>query len=198
MSPCKALDSRSPAQSAGTSVCPVIVTLTDTGRDTILRHAQAAADGRETGGILLGHHQERPMPMLDVVHAGDAGPRAIRRADEFRRDVRHAQALADLAYSTDDSIWLGEWHTHLDGPAQPSYRDLASYRRVLGDPELAFHVFLSVIVLPDSDIGWKRPLLAGWAVSTAEAWPVPLLRRADLGRLGDERDTERRPASSVI
>lgn len=36
---------------------PVVVTVTDTCRAAILRNTAAAADGRETGGILLGHHR---------------------------------------------------------------------------------------------------------------------------------------------
>ena len=108
---------------------PVIVTVTDTCRAAVSRYAAAAEDGRETGGILLGHHRDRPRPVLDAVHAGDAGPRAVRQPDAFRRDVRHAQELADLAYRTDGSIWIGEWHTHPGGSPRPSRRDLTSYRR---------------------------------------------------------------------
>ena len=162
----------------------VIVTVTDTCRTAVSRYAARAEDGRETGGILLGHHRDRPRPVLDVVHAGDAGPRAVRHAAAFRRDVLHAQALADLAYRTDGSIWIGEWHTHPNGPPRPSRRDLTSYRRMLSDPELAFHVFLAMIVLPGQDCGWHRPRLTGWVVTTADAWPVPLLRRAHLERTG--------------
>ena len=159
------------------SECPLIVTLTDTCRAEISPHAAAADDGRETGGVLLGHHYDRPRPVLDVVHAGDAGSRAFREANHFRRDVAHAQALADLAYRTDGSIWLGEWHTHPDGLSRPSQLDLTSYRRMLNDPELAFTFFLAVIVLPDRVDRWHRPRLTGWVVSTAVAWPVPLRSR---------------------
>jgi integrative and conjugative element protein (TIGR02256 family) len=164
--------------------CPVIVTVTDTCRAAVSRLAASAEDGRETGGILLGHDRDRPRPVLDAVHAGDAGPHAVRQAAAFRRDVPHAQALADLVYRTDGSIWIGEWHTHPAGPARPSRRDLTSYRRMLSDPELAFRVFLTVIVIPGEDYGWHRPLLTGWVVTTADVWPVPLLRRAHLERTG--------------
>lgn len=154
--------------------CPLIVTVTDTCRAAMSLYVAAADDGRETGGILLGHHHDLPRPLLDVVHTGDAGPRAIRQATLFRRDVAYAQAVADLAYSTDGSIWLGEWHTHPGGPARPSRLDLTSYRRMLGDPELAFTFFLAVIVLPGQADGWHRPRLTGWVVSTADVWPVLL------------------------
>jgi len=154
------------------------VTVTDTCRAAICLNAVIADDGRETGGILLGHYHHRAQPVIDVVHAGDAGPRAVRRAALFRRDVTHAQALADLTYSTDGSIWLGEWHTHPGTLSEPSRLDLTSYRQVLGDPELAFAFFLAVIVLPGQTKGWRRPCLAGWVVSTAEIWSVRLQPRA--------------------
>jgi integrative and conjugative element protein (TIGR02256 family) len=152
------------------------VTITDTALRAITSCARSAADGRESGGVLLGHHHTQPDQLLDVVHAGNAGPRAVRRADFFRRDVAHAQALADLAYVTDGSVWLGEWHTHATGSA-PSVQDLVSYHLLLADPELDFHLFLAVIVLPGPDHGWDRPRLSGWLVAPGQARQVPLLRR---------------------
>jgi len=152
------------------------VTITDTALTAMTGFARNAAGGRETGGILLGRHRSQADQPVDVVHAGDAGPRAVRRADFFRRDVAHAQALADLAYVTDGSVWLGEWHTHATGPA-PSARDLASYHLLLADPELDFHLLLAVIALPDPDHRWDRPRLSGWLVTPGLARQVPLLRR---------------------
>lgn len=93
----------------------------------------------------------------------------MREAVAFRRDVPHAQTLADLAYNTDGSIWLGEWHTHPGSPGRPSRRDLASYRNILADAELAFEVFLAIIVMPGRAHGWRRPRLTGWIVSRADA-----------------------------
>jgi len=154
--------------------CPLIVTVTDTCRAAISLNAAAAADGKETGGILLGHHHNYSQPVLDVVHAGDAGPRAVRQAAFFQRDVTHAQALADVAYSTDGSVWLGEWHTHPGRLSKPSFLDLASYRQMPDDPELEFTFFLAVIVLSGQADGWDRPCLTGWVVSTANVWSVHL------------------------
>jgi integrative and conjugative element protein (TIGR02256 family) len=165
---------RLPPENTG---CPLIVTATDTCRAAISLHAAAAEDGREAGGILLGHHHDRPQSVIDVVHAGDAGPRSVRQISLFRRDVAHAQALADLAYSTDGSIWLGEWHTHPRGLSQPSRLDLTSYQRMLADPELGFTFFLAVIVLPSQAGGWHHPCLNGWVISTADIWPVRLQPR---------------------
>jgi len=154
------------------------VTITHTAREVITRNATASADGRETGGILLGHLHEYPRPVLDIVHAAGPGPQAVRRADFFRRDVRHAQAVADLTYRTDASVWIGDWHTHLGGPALPSNTDLASYRTLLADAELGFEVFLTVIVTPEPTKGWIRPRLNGWLITTARVLPAPLRTRS--------------------
>ncbi len=153
------------------------VTVTDTARIAITRYAGESADGRETGGILLGHGPQRPRPILDVVHGIDPGPAAVRRTTIFRRDVQHAQAAADLAFYTDESLWIGEWHTHPEGPARPSSTDLTSYRRLLADAELDFAVFLAVIVTPDRAAGFRRPVLTGWLVTAAGVHAAPLHAR---------------------
>ena len=153
------------------------VTITDTARGAINRRALASADGRETGGILLGHAPARPVPALDVVHAIGPGPRAVRRATVFRRDLRHAQAAADLAYHTDSSYWIGDWHTHPTGPPHPSSLDLTSYQSLLADTELDFAMFLAVIVTPDPVAGFRRPQLNGWLISLAGVRATPLRAR---------------------
>jgi hypothetical protein len=48
---------------------------------------------------------------------------------------------------------------------------------MLRDPELAFQVFLTVIVLAGRFGGWHRPRLTGWVVTMTDAWPVSLLSR---------------------
>src|SRR5436189_6438762 len=64
--------------------------------DAIVTHAAASADGCETGGILLGY-EENDLGAMLVMQAGDAGPNAERRPNFFRRDLTHAQQLADEA-----------------------------------------------------------------------------------------------------
>lgn len=82
--------------------------------------------GLETGGILLGHQHSDGH--LSVTVAGDPGPRAERARRSFRRDADHARALARDGYARDRSVWIGDWHTHVDGPAHPSPVDLRAYR----------------------------------------------------------------------
>ena len=125
--------------------------------------ARTSEDGNETGGIVLGHDTGTEFV---VTLAGDPGPNAIRTPNRFKRDLEHAQALADTAYDRDGSVWIGEWHTHPRGPAEPSSLDLRTYRSHLADPSLGFDRFLTLIVLPCHDHGWGHVIVAAWVVST--------------------------------
>jgi integrative and conjugative element protein (TIGR02256 family) len=133
---------------------------------TIKAEAPSSADGRETGGILLGH-DPAPDGRIEVTTAGDPGPAANRQCDRFTRDLTHAQRLADEAYAHDGSVWLGEWHTHPTGPPTPSARDMATYRRLFGDDELAFERIVSLIVTPHPADGWHQPVLWSWLITPA-------------------------------
>lgn len=108
----------------------------------IATELRTADHATETGGILLGHHTR---DTVTVCYAGTPGPAAVRMPTYFLRDLAHAQALADEAYATDRSVWVGEWHTHPIGPAAPSARDTATYRQLVGDPDLAFHSIVALI-----------------------------------------------------
>ena len=114
----------------------------------------------ETGGILLGH-DDAPRRATTVTVAGEPGPAAIREPRFFLRDLPHASALATRSWSDDGSVWVGEWHTHTSGPPVPSKVDVTSYLRHLGDPELAFERFVSVIV----SVSPGTPQLAAWMVT---------------------------------
>lgn len=81
--------------------------------------APESADGRETGGILLGRGPDAD-GVVRVEIAGDAGPRADRRPDFFLRDLSHARELADGAWKRSRAVWVGEWHTHPTGGPEPS------------------------------------------------------------------------------
>lgn len=133
---------------------------------TIAREAPASADGRETGGILLGQDLGR---RLVVTVAGDPGPMADRRPDGFVRDLDHARRLGDAAYERDGSVWIGEWHTHPGGPVTPSPTDMKTYDRLLADPDLGFERVLSLIVTPCPVHGWEETSVTAWIVGHAGA-----------------------------
>lgn len=126
----------------------------------------AETKGLETGGILLGH--QHTDGHLAVTVAGDPGPRAQRTRRSFRRDPDHARAIARDGYARDRSVWIGDWHTHPDGPAHPSRTDLRAYVDIVRDPDETFDAFLSIIVVPDE----SRPLLYAWLITARTAMPA--------------------------
>lgn len=137
---------------------------------TIASEAALSSDGRETGGILLGFDADELGDLL-VIEAGGPGPRAERRSDFFRRDLEHAQRLADDAYKRTTARWIGEWHTHPHGALAPSRTDLRTYRGFLRDPELRFETFLAVIVGPREG-QWDRPRATAWMIKLRSVVPM--------------------------
>lgn len=135
--------------------------------DCVGRLAGVSADGRETGGILLGHGPS-PNGLISVTQVGDHGPAAERRADFFLRDLHHSRRLAARAWIADGSDWIGEWHTHPIGGPQPSPRDLRTYDRILTETS-AIRVFLALILTPAPDEGWAEPLMNHWLIRAAAA-----------------------------
>lgn len=147
----------------------MIVVLSAEAAVSIAREAPASADGRETGGVLLGHEFDE---RLVVTVAGDPGPKADRRADGFVRDLSHAQRLGDDAYDRDGSIWIGEWHTHPGGPITPSPTDLKTYAQLLSDDDLGFERVLSLIVTQCPFHGWEETSVTAWVVDRTAAHHV--------------------------
>lgn len=130
----------------------------------VIRHlAAGSADGRETGGILLGRGPDQS-GLIRVVEAGDPGPLAIRRPDFFSRDTAHSERLAERAWKRERAQWVGEWHTHPTTGPQPSGRDLTAYAEVLGDATLGFAVFVVVIVAPGPE-GWGDATITSWVIA---------------------------------
>jgi integrative and conjugative element protein (TIGR02256 family) len=148
------------------------VNLNEVALQAIFKEASASRDGKETGGILLGHDLDAT-GTIAVIEAGDPGPGAIRRRDFFRRDLDYAQRLADEAFRQHQAVWVGEWHTHVMGGDVPSGLDLKTYRGFLADSELGFEVFLSIIVTTKEDEQWQNCQLTTWAIGRGDA-PVKL------------------------
>lgn len=142
----------------------VEIRVEDPAIETVLKLAPESADGRETGGILLGRGPA-PDGVIVVEQAGDPGPSAVRRPDFFLRDRLHAQALADAAWTDHKAVWVGDWHTHPMGGPAPSQRDLRTYAGLLAAAELSFEIFVSIIVVPDEEDGWRRPRLHPWVLA---------------------------------
>ena len=129
--------------------------------ERIAQLARDSVDGRETGGILLGH--DVTVSRLEVIAAGEAGPHAERRRDFFRRDLNAAARFAADMWASRRMVWVGEWHTHLNGWHAPSHLDLETYRRFLADPSLGFDVFVALIVVA-TDGDWRDVQIVPWLV----------------------------------
>ena len=132
-----------------------VVTVSERALAVIIEETQAADDGCETGGILLGAVSNRD---ADVRHAGRPGSAAIRTPTSFLRDLDAAQAFAEATWAVDRSQWIGEWHTHPGMSSIPSTTDVRTYADFLDDPTLGFAEFISVIVTPTA----TGPVLAAW------------------------------------
>ncbi|MCG5435384.1 Mov34/MPN/PAD-1 family protein [Micromonospora foliorum] len=150
------------------------VHLTPAAHTVFSRECGRSLDGNETGGILLGHLHEG---VAEVRVAGDPGPTAVRQPDFFLRDLGHARQLAHDAFTRDGSIWIGEWHTHLAAAPVPSERDLATYARLLADPDLGFEAIVSIIAVANP--GWDRPAAYAWTCFGDQAVAVPLILSTD-------------------
>lgn len=73
-------------------------------------------------------------------------------------------------------MWVGEWHTHPQGPPRPSGRDLRTYRSFLGEEELRFTVFVALIVIPTPTSGSDGPSpdISCWVVDNTTSARTPL------------------------
>ena len=109
----------------------------------------------ETGGALFGHENA-----LVITSASAPGPNAVHQPGYFLRDLEHTQLAADRAHDVDRSQWIGEWHTHPNGPPEPSPLDLNTYISHLVDLELRFQRFIALIGSPN-----PRPHLSAWVLA---------------------------------
>ena len=68
-----------------------------------------------------------PLRNLPINRATGPGPKAVRSATRFERDVEHAQKELDMDSTNDPSnVYIGEWHSHLVATPVPSGRDVLS------------------------------------------------------------------------
>lgn len=163
-----------------------IVSITDNALASIAHEARQSRDGMETGGILLGTESSSGTV---IRHAGGPGPNARRSKNTFLRDLTYAQLIAESGWESDQSQWIGEWHTHPTGGLAPSAVDLNSYMSHLHDPELGFHQFIAVIACFNAA---GEVTIATWLVEKNQ------VRSVQLTRLGEHTLQHRNSAKDVI
>ncbi|WP_158296575.1 Mov34/MPN/PAD-1 family protein [Nocardioides albidus] len=140
--------------------------------EAIRSEVAAAPDDLETGGILLGKDTNGG---VTISVAGDPGPNAVHEPTRFLRDLNHAQRVAAAGWEHDQSVWVGEWHTHPRSNPVPSPIDIDSYLRHLADDELEFDCFISIIVSPS----YEPAVAACWVVTRDAATLTPLTIESD-------------------
>jgi integrative and conjugative element protein (TIGR02256 family) len=141
---------------------------------------EAAADPAvETGGILIGYIKKDEAVVTKVI---GPGPKAIRSATIFRRDVEFTQTALDLAESElgQRGQYIGEWHTHLVAVPHPSGTDIASLQGISEAVNYATDCPIMIIAGVNTSIP---------KVSEVRAWAFPLgqrMARIEIGSLSRE------------
>jgi len=97
----------------------------------------AKADGAETGGILVGIYIDG-WTRAFVTDLMDAPADSKGAARHFERGISGVRdELIRLWSGVPRKYYLGEWHSHPDGPPWPSDEDMASMRAIARDPAAA-------------------------------------------------------------
>lgn len=97
--------------------------------DFIKRESAASADV-ETGGVLIGSRTKEGQ--YSIVRATGPGPKAVRSATRFEKDVEYCQSEIKRAFYElgDKGLYLGEWHYHAMGGTSPSGIDIKSLTEI--------------------------------------------------------------------
>lgn len=175
---------------AGRSTAPSTPPSVSTGvlwiPEHVLRLMAEEADGRapdETGGVLLGYWAVPPS--LAPLHRAEGvvtavvgpGPRAEHRRATFSPDHDYHEREIARLYDASERRWayLGDWHSHPDGTARLSEKDLTTMTRIATEPAArAPHPVMLLLVggepwephawigtLQNSPFGrWGRPRIA--------------------------------------
>lgn len=110
--------------------------------ESIRSYVRKTSTGSEQGGLLLGYRKEGAVQLHSATFPGHwdhASPTLFRRSARGHR----MGALREWVRSMHTVDWVGEWHTHPGGAAQPSFIDLrnwASLTRHTGKP-MTFFIF---------------------------------------------------------
>lgn len=112
----------------------------------------------ESGGILLGYVSASEAVVTGYV---DGGPHAIRSRASFAPDQKyHVDAIAQVyRESLCGTVYLGDWHSHPDGPLALSWKDRRTLRTIATYREARIPTPLVMIIGGRDD--W---IVAAWTV----------------------------------
>jgi integrative and conjugative element protein (TIGR02256 family) len=84
----------------------------------------------ETGGVLAGYIEANGDVI--ITNASEAGPKAIKLATKFEKDVEFCQNFLDKLYleSNKKVVYVGEWHSHPSVNNRPSGTDIKSLSEI--------------------------------------------------------------------
>jgi integrative and conjugative element protein (TIGR02256 family) len=129
---------------------------------------------RETGGPLFGYERYGE---LTVTRACLPGPAATHLPMLYRPDRRAVQRAIDEVYEESDGHerWIGSWHTHPLGRAQPSWVDQRTAGRISAEDKVRCQAPLMAIQTTRGIGSSQRPGPLGffrWDPETRELEPV--------------------------
>jgi JAB domain-containing protein similar to deubiquitination enzymes len=118
----------------------------------------ATADGRETGGALMGSIGRGGSVVVEHV----VGPTdwTERDAHTFRIE-RDSWLLIERSHDQPGWLWLGDWHSHDELEPRPSQHDFDGWRAAV---RRGVGLYVGVIATPDPDVDWRfdAPRFAAW------------------------------------
>jgi integrative and conjugative element protein (TIGR02256 family) len=152
------------APAAGCPTCrepPVSELVLDSAVNGFIISETDSCPSVETGGVLLGYIDEKRR--IVVTRATGPGPKAVKTATLFRRDVEYTQAEIGRAAKElgDRGQYVGEWHSHLEPSPQPSSTDIESLCGIAAAPNYLTSHPVMLIVGYDTN-GKKVAAVRSW------------------------------------
>lgn len=150
-----------------------------------------ASNGKETGGVLVGHYT----PSHDCAVVTEvSGPPADSRASRirFQRGVHGLkQWLTSLWKRSQRQYYLGEWHSHPYANPYPSEDDCSQMREIAALPEYHCPEPLLIIIGGDPQGEWQLSA----HVFARSGMPQPVVLRATKSQSDEDvcTDQERKP-----
>ena len=84
---------------------------------------------KETGGLLVGRYNEAHDTAI-VTRVWGPPKDSVRKQTSFRRGTHGLQSQLNSLWRTTQEYYLGEWHYHPGGTAQPSNSDIRQMARI--------------------------------------------------------------------